>query len=99
MEGRQTSAKVQACEQILDSRFNDFTLCWEALQVAGSGVRRAGGRNIDKGNQRMAVLGDTVLKAALCEKWWASNESKGIYRALTLPDFDILIEPKGTGAT
>jgi len=69
--------KLQRAETIIGYAFHDKTLLWEALQIAGSGETRIGGRNIPKGNERMAVYGDSVLSAMLSESWFHKDATKG----------------------
>lgn len=45
--------------------------------MAGSDVRQAGNRDVRDGNQRLAVLGDAVSKAVLCQQWYRRKESLG----------------------
>ena len=77
MSHPQMMEKVQACEAIIGHEFSDPHICWEALQVAGSGVLQSGTRLIPKGNERMAVLGGNVIDLVLSEGWLASNANKG----------------------
>ena len=69
--------KVQACEDIVGYYFTDPHICWEALQVAGSGVYRSGTRLITEGNKRMAVVGDRAIDLVLSEDWLATGATKG----------------------
>ena len=69
--------KVQACEDIVGYSFTDAHICWEALQVAGSGIHRSGTRLITQGNKRMAVVGDRAIDLVLSEDWLASGATKG----------------------
>lgn len=70
-------AKVEHCQQILGYQFQDRKLCWEALQMAGNGVRVAGSRSIPNGNKRLAVVGDFVLDLILSEAWYEGGEPEG----------------------
>lgn len=68
--------KVQACEAIIHHGFNDPHLCWEALQVAGSGVNHSGTHRIPNGNKRLAVVGDAVIDLILSEDWFESGANE-----------------------
>ena len=78
--------RLQDCEQITGYHFKDEHLCWEALQVAGSGVVASGPRDFLKGNHRLAILGDTVLDLVLCGKWYESGQSEGHRIHAPVPD-------------
>lgn len=65
--------KVHACETIIGYQFQDPHICWEALQVAGSGVYRTGGRNIANGNKRLAIVGDAAIDLVLSKDWYESG--------------------------
>ena len=69
--------KVGDCEQIIGYQFANKDLCWEALQVAGSGISSIGGRSIPDGNKRLGVLGDTLAAAIFCQSWYEGGTSKG----------------------
>lgn len=85
MAGQRMTEKVQQCEAIVGYTFNDPHLCWEALQVAGSGVTWTGVRHIGTdGNKRLAILGDFVIAVALSRDWYPNGGSKG---ASSLLDF------------
>ena len=75
-------AKVEHCEQILSYQFKDRHLCWEALQMAGNGVRKAGSRSIPNGNKRLAIVGDFVLDLILSKAWYDSDELEGRFCTL-----------------
>ena len=68
---------VSRTESIIGYIFSDKDICWEALQVSGSGVMTSGRRFFQKGNQRLAVLGDAVLSSVLAKKWFEAGTPKG----------------------
>lgn len=70
---------VQRLEDIIDYVFQDKSWAWEAVQVAGSGVHQISGRNISKGNQRLAVCGDAFVQKMLVHPWYHSGAAKGLY--------------------
>ena len=67
----------QGAENVIGYTFNDRDIFWEALQAAGSGVTRIGGRPILAGNKRLAMLGDAIAQVVLLEEWYASVETQG----------------------
>ena len=75
-------AKVEHCQKILGYQFRDQDLCWEALQMAGNGMRVAGSRLIPNGNKRLAIIGDLVIDLILSEAWYGRGELEGRFRAL-----------------
>ena len=71
-------ALVAQTEQITGYHFEDPHVCWEALQVAGSGVTSSGGRVFLNGNKRLATLGDKVLDFTLIQSWYTGGSSSGM---------------------
>lgn len=69
-------------QNILGHDFQDTSLLWEALQVAGSGIYMVQGRNgqrlIPVGNKRLAVYGDAAIANALSRSWFWTGASQGI---------------------
>ena len=70
-------SNVNACQAIIGYQFQDPYLCWEALQVAGSGVTEILGRHIPNGNKRLAVVGDLALDFVLSQDWYLSGADEG----------------------
>jgi len=68
---------MDRAERIIGYTFSNRDLLWEALQVAGSGQARIGGRNTAKGNERLAIVGDGVLSYILSKEWYPTGENKG----------------------
>ena len=83
-----TVAKLQA---ITGYKFKNAQLGWEAVQAPGA-VTRAGEtvhartvkdstpvgfETLPDGNRRLAVVGDTALRLALCEDWYLGDEVRG----------------------
>ena len=80
---------VSQLQKIIGYKFNDCQYLWEAVQAPGS-ITRSGetphaltkrhsvgfARNSD-GNKRLAVVGDTVLRLALCDDWYFSDTVRG----------------------
>ena len=71
------SAANVAVQGIIVYQFNDLSLLTEALQAPGSLVMYAGARVLPDGHKRLALLGDTVLKLALLDHWYAGGGSRG----------------------
>jgi ribonuclease III len=87
--------KVQACEAIIDHVFNDPLLCWEALQVAGSGVSHSGTHCILNGNKRLAVVGDAVIDLILSKDWFESGANESDSPAVLFLRNNVLIFVSG----
>ncbi|KAK5081023.1 hypothetical protein LTR05_008340 [Lithohypha guttulata] len=69
--------KVAKCEAMLNITFSNKLLCLEALQMSGNMLPwNEQFLKVNK-NDRLAVLGDTVLKSYLCKKWYHSGRVKG----------------------
>ncbi|EXJ81807.1 hypothetical protein A1O1_07872 [Capronia coronata CBS 617.96] len=70
-------ANVATCESIIQYVFIDKRLCLEAIQASGHVLQWQHNFTRVSKNDRLAVLGDVVTKAHLCEKWFATGRSKG----------------------
>lgn len=82
-----TVAKLQT---LIGYKFKNAQLGWEAVQAPGS-ITRAGEtlhartikdtpigyETLPEGNKRLAVVGDTALRLALCEEWYLGDEARG----------------------
>lgn len=79
--GNNCEIKIKNAEDIIGYQFTDSSLLWEALQVAGSGITTIGGRTVPKGNQRLAIIGDSAIQYALSTAWYESGGSLGMYFA------------------
>lgn len=71
------TAKIEGVQDIIDYKFSNPLILWEALQAAGSPVFSIGDRRLFDGNKRLAVLGDIVLDLALAEPWYQGTEPRG----------------------
>ena len=82
-----TVAKLQ---QLIGYKFKNAQLGWEAVQAPGSITRigetvhartvkdtTVGFETLPDGNKRLAVVGDTALRLALCEDWYLGDEARG----------------------
>jgi dsRNA-specific ribonuclease len=72
-----STIKMDRAERLIGYTFTQRDLLWEALQVAGSGQARIGGRDTSKGNERLAIVGDSILSYVLSKEWYATGENKG----------------------
>ena len=63
-------------ERRLGHIFHNPDLLGEALEAAGNGTQKIGNREIEDGNKRLALLGDTILKMALLRDWFASGDTR-----------------------
>ncbi|KAL6717660.1 hypothetical protein ACLMJK_005575 [Lecanora helva] len=63
-------AIVEAVETLIQYKFKDPALLWEALQT-----KSAAGTEPD-GNKRLAVVGDSVLSLCLAEDWYRGTTSR-----------------------
>ena len=80
---------VQSLQKILNYKFKNCQLLWEAVQAPGAVVRSGeiagagsvrhsvGFERFPDGNRRLAIVGDVALKMALVEDWYTGNESRG----------------------
>jgi ribonuclease-3 len=64
-------------EIILQYHFSNRELLDEALLAAGASVSRKDVQGDAQGNKRLALLGDSVLREAVLEPWYSSEESTG----------------------
>ena len=83
------ASTVARLQSITGYKFRNAQLIWEAVQAPGSITRvgqtvhagttrhSLGFERLPDGNKRLAVVGDTALKLALCEDWYASDEARG----------------------
>ena len=83
-----TVAKLQA---ITGYKFKNAQLGWESVQAPGAITRtgetlhartvkhpeKVGFETLPDGNKRLAVVGDTALRLALCEDWYLGDEVRG----------------------
>ncbi|KAL8692510.1 MAG: hypothetical protein Q9218_002485 [Villophora microphyllina] len=67
--------KISGAQALLGYIFNDPAPLWEALQAAGPQATTLDGKALPKGNMRLALLGDAVLKTALLEGWYRTPGS------------------------
>ena len=81
---------VARLQTIIGYKFKNAQLGWEAVQAPGSITREGetvhartikhtavGFETLPDGNKRLAVVGDTALRLALCEDWYLGDEARG----------------------
>ena len=64
-------------QTIVGHKFNNVLYLWEALQSPGSGVFMVDGRTLYRGNESMAIVGDSALQTALVGMWFKTGQQKG----------------------
>jgi len=69
--------KVARCEQLLQRQFDNKLYCLEALQTSGNPLIWDGQLRIIRKNENLAVLGDVLMKACLCKRWYSTGRVKG----------------------
>lgn len=75
MLSHQKAATIEAAESLIQYKFKDSALLWEALNTGP--VLTPGLPVPPEGNKRLAVIGDTVLQLALAEDWYRGGTSRG----------------------
>ncbi|KAL8701941.1 MAG: hypothetical protein Q9201_004646 [Fulgogasparrea decipioides] len=68
-------ADTTGAQALIDYQFNDIAPLWEALQAPGPDATTLSGQPLPRGNMRLALLGDSVLKTALLEGWYHTKET------------------------
>jgi ribonuclease-3 len=58
--------------------FHDSTLLREALLAAGAAESRPDVNGPQKGNKRLALVGDAALRLAVLDEWFQDDASTGI---------------------
>lgn len=71
----QKAATIEAVESLIQYKFKDSALLWEALNIKP--VITPGLPVPPEGNKRLAVIGDSVLQLALAEEWYKGDTSRG----------------------
>jgi len=69
--------KITQCEQLLDYQFTNKMLCLEALQTSGNPLLWDKQLRVIRKNENLAVLGDVLMKAHLCKRWYSTGRAKG----------------------
>ena len=73
VETRSKEERIAAAESVCGYNFANQDLLWEALQLAGSGVR-VDGRILVQGNKPLANVGDAVIslliRSRALDRFW-----------------------------
>ncbi|KAH7066186.1 ribonuclease III domain-containing protein [Paraphoma chrysanthemicola] len=72
--------KIAQVEEIVGYSFTDKLLCAEALQTAGLPNNRLtvnGTSHVVNKNDRLAILGNSIMAAILCELWYGYQNDQG----------------------
>jgi ribonuclease III len=77
MDHPRMQSKLNKCQDIIGYEFNNRHLGWEALQMAGNGISRSGGRSCPSGNKRLAIMGDSILGVVLSKPWYDGGKAEG----------------------
>ena len=62
--------RIHAVETLVQYRFHNRELLWEALQGPPTFV-------IPDGNKRLAIVGNAAIRLVLAEDWYPGKTSKG----------------------
>ena len=62
--------RIHAVETLVQYRFHNRELLWEALQGPPTFV-------VPDGNKRLAIVGDAAIRLALAKNWYPGKTSKG----------------------
>ena len=73
-------SRVHACEELLEYRFREPLLLWEALQPKGSYICNMMAQSVQwsrykAGNKRLAIVGYELMDVFLSEKWYRTDDS------------------------
>lgn len=69
--------KITHCEQLLEYEFNNKLLCLEALQTSGNPIYWDKQLQVIRKSENLAVLGEVLMKAHLCKRWYSSGRARG----------------------
>lgn len=67
--------KIALCERIIQYEFTERLWCLKSLHA--SGQRSVWQNELIVNNNMLAVLGDALVKAHLCERWYGTGRSRG----------------------
>ena len=65
-------------QTIISYQFRNASFILEALQAPGSSINFIAGRSVPDGNRRLALLGDSVIKTALLDAWYPSDNDRSM---------------------
>lgn len=73
------TAAIEAVETLIQYKFKETELLWEALNTGPVASLGQLARPDGDGNKRLAVIGDSVLQLALAEDWYKGGTSRGMF--------------------
>ena len=73
----QKTATIQAVETLIQYKFGNTELLWEALQSSKVLVDSTGAKVPPDGNKRLAIVGDAAMQLTLAEGWYKGIRSRG----------------------
>lgn len=73
------TAAIEAVETLIQYKFKETELLWEALNTGPVASPGQLARPNGDGNKRLAVIGDSVLQLALAEDWYKGGTSRGMF--------------------
>lgn len=68
--------RIHAVETLVQYRFHNPDLLWEALHGSSVLIDTAGKPVPRDGNKRLAIVGDAAIRLALAEDWYPSKTNK-----------------------
>ena len=69
--------RIHAVETLIQYRFHNPALLWEALHAPSVLIDRAGKPVPPNGNKRLAIIGDAAMKLVLAEDWYPGKTNRG----------------------
>lgn len=71
--------KIAIIEQIIGYVFTDKLICLEALNMDGDllSVLLGGIYHLVRKNKNLEAMGDAIIDAVLCKKWYKYRDSRG----------------------
>jgi ribonuclease-3 len=82
MTSDQKAAAIGAVETLIQYKFHDTELLWEALQTTKVLLGNARAAVPPDGNRRLAIVGDAAMQLALAEDWYRTSDSRGRSREI-----------------
>ncbi|KAH3987809.1 hypothetical protein HBH52_037240 [Parastagonospora nodorum] len=91
--------KIAIIEQIIGYTYTDKLICLEALQMDMDPmyVSLGGIRHLVRKNKNLEAVGDAIIDAVLCKKWYEFRDSHG--HRLSVEQFDSQIRQRNACKT
>lgn len=70
-------ADTESFQNHLNYHFKNCSLLEEAFLAAGASVSRSDVEGPEKGNKRLALVGDAALRLAVIDEWYKDNSEPG----------------------